>query len=52
MATHCIPQLSFKFDKRVVAKFDTEHASFCGPLITPRRPPLRLPVTNCVRSSR
>ena len=31
MATHCIPQLSFKFDKRVVvAKFDAEYASVDG----------------------
>src|SRR5262245_59311537 len=30
MATHCIPQLSFKFDKRVVAKFDAEYASADG----------------------
>jgi DDE family transposase len=30
MATDCIPQLSFKFDKRVVAKFDAEHASSDG----------------------
>jgi Transposase DDE domain group 1 len=30
MATDCIPQLSFKFDKRVVAKFDAEYASADG----------------------
>ena len=30
MATHCIPQLSFKFDKHVVAKFDAEYASADG----------------------
>src|SRR5260370_41626272 len=30
MATHCIPQLSFKFDKRVVARFDAEYASADG----------------------
>ena len=30
MATHCIPQLSFKFDKLVVAKFDAEYASADG----------------------
>ena len=27
MATHCIPQLSFKFDKQIVATFDAEYAS-------------------------
>jgi hypothetical protein len=26
MATDCIPQPSFKFDKLAVAKFDAEHA--------------------------
>jgi hypothetical protein len=30
MATDCIPQLSFKFDKHVVAKFDAEYASADG----------------------
>jgi Transposase DDE domain group 1 len=30
MATHCIPQLSFKFEKHVVAKFDAEYASADG----------------------
>lgn len=30
MATDCIPQLRFKFDKLVVAKFDAEHASTDG----------------------
>jgi len=30
MATDCIPQLRFKFDKLVVAKFDAEHASADG----------------------
>jgi hypothetical protein len=30
MATDCIPQLRFKFDKRVVAKFDVRHASTDG----------------------
>jgi hypothetical protein len=30
MATDCIPQLSFKLDKLVVAKFDAEHASADG----------------------
>lgn len=30
MATDCIPQLSFKFDMLVVAKFDAEHASSDG----------------------
>jgi hypothetical protein len=30
MATHCIPQLSFKFDKQVVVKFDAEYASADG----------------------
>jgi len=28
--TDCISQLSFKFEKRVVAKFDAEHASSDG----------------------
>ena len=30
MATDCIPQLRFRFDKLVVAKFDAEHASSDG----------------------
>ena len=30
MATDCIPQLSFKFDKRVVVKFDAAYASSDG----------------------
>ena len=30
MATDCIPQLSFQFDKLVVVKFDAEHASSDG----------------------
>jgi len=30
MAIHCIPQLRFKFDKHVVAKFDAEYASADG----------------------
>lgn len=30
MATDCIPQLRFKFDKLVVASFDAEHASSDG----------------------
>ena len=30
MATDFIPQLAFKFDKLVVAKFDAEHASSDG----------------------
>jgi hypothetical protein len=30
MATHCIPQLSFKFEKQVVVKFDAEYASADG----------------------
>jgi hypothetical protein len=30
MATACIPQVVFKFDKLIVAKFDSEHASSDG----------------------
>jgi hypothetical protein len=30
MATDCVPQLTFKFDKLVVARFDAEHASSDG----------------------
>ena len=30
MATDCIPQVVFEFDKRVVAKFDAEHTSTDG----------------------
>jgi Transposase DDE domain group 1 len=30
MATDCIPQVAFEFDKRVVAKFDAEHTSTDG----------------------
>ena len=30
MATDCITQVAFKFEKRIVAKFDAEHTSTDG----------------------
>ena len=56
MATHCIPQLSFKFDKRVVAKFDTEHASADGGAVLLKAIDAQLGVTatvaGCLRERR
>jgi hypothetical protein len=56
MATDCIPQLSFKFDKRVVAKFDAEHASSDGGAVLLKAIDQRLGVTatvaGCLRDRR
>jgi hypothetical protein len=56
MATDCRPQLSFKFDKRVVAKFDTEHASSDGGAVLLKAIDEQLGVTatvaGCLRDQR
>jgi len=56
MATDCIPQLAFKFDKRVVAKFDAEHASSDGGAVLLKAVDRRLGVTatvaRCLRDPR
>jgi hypothetical protein len=48
MATDCIPQLSFKFDKLVVAKFDAEHASSDGGAVLLKALDRQLGVTDTV----
>ncbi len=48
MATHCIPQLRFKFDKLVVAKFDTAHASSDGGAVLLKAVDRHLGVTEAV----
>jgi hypothetical protein len=48
MATHCIPQLTFKFDKLVVAKFDIEHASSDGGAVLLKAVDRQLGVTEAV----
>jgi len=56
MATDCIPQLAFKFDKLVVAKFDAEHASSDGGAVLLKAVDRRLGVTatvaRCLRDPR
>ena len=56
MATDCIPQLAFKFDKLVVAKFDAEHASTDGGAVLLKAVDRRLGVTatvaRCLRDPR
>jgi hypothetical protein len=56
MATHCIPQLRFKFDKLVVAKFDAEHASSDGGAVLLKAVDRQLGVTaavaRCLRDRR
>ena len=56
MATDCIPQLAFKFDKLVVAKFDAEHASSDGGAVLLKAVDRQLGVTatvaRCLRDSR
>jgi hypothetical protein len=51
MATDCIPQLAFKFDKLVVAKFDAEHASSDGGAVLLKAVDRRLGVTASVARS-
>ena len=50
MATDCIPQLRFKFDKLVVARFDTEHASSDGGMVLLKAVDQQLGVTETVAS--
>ena len=51
MATDCIPQLAFKFDKLVVAKFDAEHASADGGAVLLKAVDRQLGVTAAVARS-
>lgn len=51
MATDCIPQLAFKFDKLVVARFDAEHASADGGGVLLKAVDRRLGVTATVARS-
>ena len=50
MATDCIPQLRFKFDKLVVARFDAEHASSDGGMVLLKAVDQQLGVTEAVAS--
>jgi hypothetical protein len=50
MATDCIPQLRFKFDKLVVARFDAEHASSDGGAVLLKALDRQLGVTEAVAS--
>jgi Transposase DDE domain group 1 len=50
MATDCIPQLRFKFDKLVVARFDAEHASSDGGMVLLKAVDRQLGVTEAVAS--
>jgi hypothetical protein len=50
MATDCIPQLTLKFDKRVVVKFDAEHASSDGGAVLLKAIDRQLGVTEAVAS--
>jgi hypothetical protein len=56
MATDCIAQLGFKFDKLVVAKFDAEHASADGGAVLLKAVDRQLGVTaavaRCLRDRR
>jgi hypothetical protein len=56
MATHCIPQLRFKFDKLVVAKFDAQYASADGGAVLLKAIDRQLGVTatvaGCLRDRR
>ncbi len=48
MATDCIAQVAFKFDKLVVAKFDAEHASSDGGAVLVKAVDRQLGVTDAV----
>ena len=50
MATDCIPQLGFKFDKLVVARFDAEHTSSDGGMVLLKAIDQQLGVTEAVAS--
>jgi Transposase DDE domain group 1 len=50
MATDCIPQLRFKFDTLVVARFDAEHASSDGGMVLLKAVDRQLGVTEAVAS--
>src|SRR5215831_5595384 len=56
MATDCITQLSFKFDRRVVARFDAEYASADGGAVLLKAIDTQLGVTatvaGCLRDRR
>ena len=48
MATDCIPQITFNFDKSVVARFDAEHTSSDGGAVLLKAIDRRLGVTDTV----
>jgi hypothetical protein len=50
MATDCIPQLRFKFDTLVVARFDAEHASSDGGIVLLKAVDRQLGVAEAVAS--
>jgi hypothetical protein len=50
MATDCIPQLRFKFDKLVVARFDAAHASSDGGAVLLKALDRQLGITEAVAS--
>jgi hypothetical protein len=50
VATDCIPQVAFEFDKRVVAKFDAEHTSTDGGAVLLKALDRDLGVTEAVAS--
>ena len=50
MATDCIPQLAFKFDKLVVARFDAEHTSSDGGMVLLKAVDHQLGLTAAVAS--
>jgi hypothetical protein len=50
MATDCIPQVAFEFEKRVIAKFDAAHTSSDGGAILVKALDRQLGVTNAVAS--
>ena len=50
MATDCIPQLRFKFDKLAVARFDAEHTSSDGGMVLLKAVDQQLGVTEAVAS--
>jgi hypothetical protein len=50
MATDCIPQVAFEFEKHVVVKFDTEHTSTDGGAVLVKVLDRQLGVTDAVAS--
>ena len=50
MATDCIPQVAFEFEKQVVVKFDAEHTSTDGGAVLLKALDRQLGVTEAVAS--